>query len=108
MMANISATASSCAYCNITYGPLLSYGPRCVVRDISNALGTWASDDNIVDLLNNTLYQSGIGAFQDRLQYTGIDTVGWYGLHAYGHLVMNGDPSGDVRLTAIPSPVTNS
>ncbi|KAL1879877.1 hypothetical protein Daus18300_001716 [Diaporthe australafricana] len=96
MVANISATLPACSYCNTTVGAFLSYEPRCVKRDISSALGqVWANDSMIADLLSNPLYQTDIGAFQDRLQYTGTDTVGWYGLHAYGHFAVNGDPSGD-------------
>lgn len=97
MIANISATAPVDTYQNVTVGDFLSYEPRCVKRDISNALGqTWANDSMIADLLSNPLYQDGIGAWQDWLQYTGTDTDGFYGLHAYGHMTINGDPSTDV------------
>lgn len=106
MVANVSATLPACSYCNTTVGVFLSYEPRCLKRDISDALGqAWANDSMIADLLNNPLYQTDIGAFQDRLEYTGTDTVGWYGLHAYGHFAVNGDPSGDVSL---PSPPSNT
>lgn len=97
MIANISATAPVDLYQNITVGDFLSYEPRCIKRDISNALGqAWANDSSIADLLANPLYQTGIGDWQTQLQSTGTDTVGFYGLHAYGHMVINGDPSTDV------------
>lgn len=99
MIANISATAPVDTYENITVGSFLSYQPRCVKRDITNALGQqWANDSSIADLLANPLYQTGIGDWQTQLQSTGTDTVGFYGLHAYGHMTINGDPSTDVRL----------
>lgn len=98
MIANISATAPVDTYENITVGTFLSYQPRCVKRDISNALGqSWANDSMIADLLANPLYQTGISDWQTQLQSTGTDTVGFYGLHAYGHMAINGDPSTDVR-----------
>lgn len=102
MIANISATAPDDTYENVTVGDFLSYGPRCVNRDISNALGqNWANDSMIADLLSNPLYQTNIGDWQTQLQSTGTDTVGFYGLHAYGHMTLNGDPSTDVRRTVI-------
>lgn len=50
----------------------------------------------VADLLSNPLYHTDIGDWQTRLQYTGSDTVEWYGLHAYGHMSINGDPNTDV------------
>lgn len=98
MIANISATAPVDTYENVTVGEFLSYSPRCVKRDISNALGqTWANDSMIADLLTNPLYNDNISDWQTQLQTTGTDTVGFYGLHAYGHMTINGDPSTDVR-----------
>ncbi|ORY58915.1 uncharacterized protein BCR38DRAFT_400025 [Pseudomassariella vexata] len=96
VMANISATQPS--FTGVSPGNTsFAYEPRCIRHDISVELANkWAGDSHSVDLLSNPLYQTGIGAFQDRLQYTGNDTVGWYGLHQYGHFSVNGDPSGDV------------
>lgn len=103
MIANISATAPVDTYENITVGEFLSYLPRCVKRDISNALGqTWANDSMIADLLTNPLYNNDIGDWQTQLQTTGTDTVGFYGLHAYGHMTINGDPSTDVGKNPKP------
>jgi tyrosinase len=100
IMANISASAPT--WPTVVAGVPLSYGPRCIRRDISVELSKkWATDDHAVDLLTNPLYQTGISDFQDRLQYTGNDTVGWYGLHQYGHFSLAGDPSGDVSLTPL-------
>ncbi|KAH8646666.1 tyrosinase [Xylariales sp. PMI_506] len=93
-MANISATAP--VWPGVEAGEFLGYGPRCLRHDISVPLAqTWATDNHTVDLLTNPAYQTGIGAFQDMLQYTGTDTAGYYGLHQYGHFSVNGDPSGD-------------
>ncbi|KAK8043356.1 Di-copper centre-containing protein [Apiospora rasikravindrae] len=94
VMANLTATVPS--WPSITAKEPLSYGPRCIRHDISVPLARkWSGDEHIVDLLRNPLYQTDIGAFQDRLQYTGNDTVGWYGLHQFGHFLLNGDPAGD-------------
>jgi hypothetical protein len=96
-MANISATAP--VWPGVVAGVEFSYAPRCIRHDISVPLAkTWAGDEHSVDILTNPLYQTGIGAFQDRLQFTGNDTVGYYGLHQYGHFSVNGDPGGDVCL----------
>lgn len=95
VMANLTATVPS--WPGIAVKEPFSYGPRCIRRDISVPLAQkWSGDEHIVDLLRNPLYQTGIGAFQDRLQYTGNGTVGWYGLHQFGHFLVNGDPAGDV------------
>ncbi|KAK7962896.1 uncharacterized protein PG986_003721 [Apiospora aurea] len=94
IMANLTATVPS--WPNITIKEPLSYGPRCIRHDISAPLARkWSGDEHVVDLLRNPRYQTGIGAFQDRLQYTGNATVGCYGLHQFGHFLVNGDPAGD-------------
>lgn len=96
MMANISANAPDDLYENITVGDFLSYSPRCVHRDVSDLLGqNWTTDAQVADILTNPAYQAGIGEWQTQLQNTGNDTVGYYGLHAYGHMSINGDPSTD-------------
>ncbi|KAF3769926.1 hypothetical protein M406DRAFT_36019 [Cryphonectria parasitica EP155] len=96
LVANISAVAPVDTYENVTIGPFLSYEPRCIHRDISNLLGqNWTTDAQVADILLNPAYQAGIGEWQTQLQNTGTDTVGYYGLHAYGHMVINGDPSTD-------------
>ncbi|KAK7985740.1 hypothetical protein PG988_003362 [Apiospora saccharicola] len=95
IMANLTATVPS--WPGITAKTPFSYDPRCIWHDISVPLARkWSGDEHIVDLLRNPLYQTGIGAFQDRLQYTGNDTFGWYGLHQFGHFLLNGDPTGDI------------
>ncbi|KAK7984514.1 hypothetical protein PG989_011916 [Apiospora arundinis] len=94
VMANLTATVPS--WPGITAKEPFSYDPRCIRHDISVPLAQkWSGDEHIVDLLLNPLYQTDIGAFQDRLQYTGNNTFGWYGLHQFGHFLTNGDPSGD-------------
>ncbi|KAK8104815.1 uncharacterized protein PG998_011848 [Apiospora kogelbergensis] len=94
VMANLTATVPQ--WPGVTAKAPFSYDPRCIRHDISVPLArTWSGDEHIVDLLRNPLYQTDIGAFQDRLQYTGNATVGWYGLHQFGHFLLNGDPSGD-------------
>ncbi|KAH6656064.1 hypothetical protein BKA67DRAFT_562558 [Truncatella angustata] len=94
VLANISASAPT--WPTVEAGVALSYGPRCIRHDISVPLANkWATDDHTVDLLSNPAYQTNIAAFQDRLQFTGNDTVGYYGLHQYGHFAVAGDPSGD-------------
>ncbi|KAK6067544.1 hypothetical protein SCUP234_11542 [Seiridium cupressi] len=95
VLANISATGPT--WPTVEAGVELSYGPRCIRHDISVPLANeWATDDHTVDLLSNPSWQTDIAAFQDRLQYTGNDTVGYYSLHQYGHFSVTGDPSGDV------------
>lgn len=97
VMANLTATVPQ--WPGVTAKAPFSYDPRCIRHDISVPLArTWSGDEHIVDLLRNPLYQTDIGAFQDRLQYTGNATVGWYGLHQFGHFLLNGDPSGDVSI----------
>ncbi|KAK8000725.1 hypothetical protein PG990_013325 [Apiospora arundinis] len=94
VMANLTATVPS--WPGITAKEPFSYDPRCIRHDISVPLAQkWSGDEHIVDLLLDPLYQTDIGAFQDRLQYTGNNTFGWYGLHQFGHFLTNGDPSGD-------------
>ncbi|PSR90369.1 hypothetical protein BD289DRAFT_366202 [Coniella lustricola] len=100
LVANISAVAPVDTYENITIGDFLSYEPRCVKRDVSNYIGqNWATDSQVADLLINPDYQSDIGVWQTQLQNTGNATVGFYGLHAYGHMTINGDPSTDFYLS---------
>lgn len=100
MVVNISAVAPDETYQNVTVGDFLSYSPRCVNRDVSDALGqSWATDASVADLLNNPAYQTNIGDWQTQLQNTGTATEGFYGLHAYGHMSINGDPSTDFYLS---------
>lgn len=68
-MCNISATAPTLeAVDPPVAGVPLSYGPRCVRRDISqNLTATFSTDDKHYDLLTNVSYSS-IQGYQDRLQ----------------------------------------
>lgn len=104
MVLNISNSASTfgCpggANCFIPAGSSLGYQPRCFRRDVSDQYGAeWATDNNTVAMLTLPEYSDDIGLFQDQLQNTGTDTVGYFGLHSYGHLSINGDSSNDVSL----------
>lgn len=102
MILNISASATTfgCptgAGCGIDLGVFLGYEPRCLRRDVSNQYGRqYAADNNTVSILTDSEYSASISTFQERFQYTGTDTVGYFGLHSYGHLSVNSDPSDDV------------
>ncbi|KAF7514939.1 hypothetical protein G7054_g14876 [Neopestalotiopsis clavispora] len=94
IMANISATAPTLRAANVTAGTFLGYQPRCIRRDVSPWVSSqWSTDEQSFDLLTNPLYQTDIGAFQDRLQ--GDFDIGFYGLHSAGHYTIGGDPGGD-------------
>lgn len=117
MVLNISNTASTfgCptgANCFIPAGTFLGYQPRCLRRDVSNQYGPqWATDNNTVAMLTWPEYSDDIGLFQDQLQNTGNDTVGYFGLHSHGHLSINGDSSNDVgvaTLLPISNPTTSA
>lgn len=100
IMANISATFPTL---NATDAPVvgefLGYDPRCIRRDISADVSQqWLPDTETYDLLTNPLYQTGIGAFQDRLEGRNF-TAGYLGLHGAGHYTFGGDPGGDVGLS---------
>lgn len=66
---NISSTAPSFESVGIPVaGVPLSYGPRCLRRDISeNLTRTFSTDDHHYDLLTNVSYNT-LAGYQDRLQ----------------------------------------
>ncbi|KAK6214456.1 hypothetical protein LQW54_004363 [Pestalotiopsis sp. IQ-011] len=94
--ANVSAVAPTLRLTetNLTAGPWLGYQPRCIRRDVSPWVSSqWSTDEQSFDLLTNPLYQTDIGAFQNRLQ--GDFDAGFFGLHSGGHYTIGGDPGGD-------------
>ncbi|KAK8102402.1 tyrosinase [Apiospora sp. TS-2023a] len=99
LVANLSATGPT--FPGIRTGfPPLGYQPRCVKRDISSWVSRqWSTDSQSVDLLTNPAYQTGIRAFQDRLQGGNVSDIfmsSFFGVHSAGHFTWGGDPGGDV------------
>lgn len=68
-LCNISATSPTLDAVDAPVGGVpLSYGPRCIRRDISeNLTRTFSTDDKHYDLLTNVSYNT-LAAYQDRLQ----------------------------------------
>lgn len=81
LVSNISATAPSLEAVDAPVaGVPLSYGPRCIRRDISaNLTRTFSTGDKHLNLLTNTSYNT-IGTFQDRMQGLPF-TLGDPGVH---------------------------
>ncbi|KAH6659725.1 tyrosinase [Truncatella angustata] len=93
-LANISASFPSLRAAGVTAGPFLGYQPRCIRRDVSPWVSSrWSTDNESYDLLTNATYQTGIGAFQNRMQ--GDFANGYFGVHSAGHYTIGGDPGGD-------------
>ncbi|KAK8117709.1 uncharacterized protein PG998_005990 [Apiospora kogelbergensis] len=93
--ANISATSPTFLPANgsVPVGPLFSYGPRCLKRDISPWMTSqWLTDNHTMELFASPSHD--IAIFQDILQ---IDQPqGPVCVHSAGHFTWNGDPGGDV------------
>ncbi|CAN8097757.1 unnamed protein product [Discula destructiva] len=98
-MCNISATSPSLdAEDPPVAGVPLSYGPRCIRRDISaNLTRTFSTDDKHYDFLTNSSYST-LAEWQDRLQGMPF-SLGDPGQHGAGHFTWAGDPGGDVYNT---------
>lgn len=99
LRANLSATGPT--FPGVPAGRArLGFQPRCVRRDISAwVTRQWSTDAQSADLLANPAYQTGLAAFQDRLQGGNASDI-WasrfFGLHTAGHFAWGGDPGGDV------------
>ena len=86
-MANLGPVAPGADGIAPNPGPLLSYNPRCLRRDISNyASQTWLT---IANILNVTVHSPDVLTFQNELQGRFAD--GFLGLHAGAHFVLGGD-----------------
>ncbi|KAH8892164.1 putative tyrosinase [Thozetella sp. PMI_491] len=87
--ANLSSVDTWFDYPNVVAGPLLSYQPRCIQRDIlPEYTAKWQTDDHLLALYTNSSLNT-IGPWQAALQ-SGT------GLHSVGHFSYGGNPGGDV------------
>ncbi|KAK7960653.1 hypothetical protein PG996_011296 [Apiospora saccharicola] len=92
--ANISATSPTfLPEGGVPVGPMFSYSPRCLKRDISPWMTSqWLTDNHTMELFASPSHD--IALFQDILQ---IDQKqGPICVHSAGHFTWNGDPGGDV------------
>lgn len=70
----------------------LAWNPRCLKRDLSNAVNTRYS--NATGILNNILKPKNVYDFQMMMQ--GVPGGGDIGIHGGGHYSLGGDPGRDV------------
>ncbi|KAH7037046.1 uncharacterized protein B0I36DRAFT_313204 [Microdochium trichocladiopsis] len=87
--ANLSSVDVWFNYPNIKSGPLMSYAPRCMRRDIlPEYTQARATEQHLLNYFTNSTLGN-LEAWQAELQ-------GGTGLHSVGHFSFGGDPGGDI------------